>query len=171
MFSIGKSENPLLNQPHCSEIIQAGPRTVVLHFDEAGNIKQTTQAPEGLFITTIDAFGHWLKQDGWVIAHKGQLEEILLEKIADGSLGMTADKIYEFMAAAIHRLDPTQNRVLITLGQNGLRGPIPDDAFIVRPRDMPDVIRKYNCFWSEDLERIVLEATRKLATKAALQEF
>lgn len=99
-------------------------------------------------------------------------ESIFLERIVDGSLGVTADKLIEFIAAAVQRLNPAYSRVMVTFNEGKVKSLlIPENAFIGSPAAMPDIVREHNGFWSEDLERLVVEATRKLAVKAGLQEF
>lgn len=68
---------------------------------------------------------------------------------------------------------PRTTRILVTIDGSGNSStqPIDDNAFIFSASKIPDIIRDYNCLWSDDLERIVVEATRKLAQKAAVREF
>ncbi|MGK0735907.1 Rha family transcriptional regulator [Yokenella regensburgei] len=60
------------------DMIQGGPRTVVIRFGEAGNIEYISQAPEESMITTIDSFRYWMEQNGWLVIHKDKLLEKLV---------------------------------------------------------------------------------------------
>ncbi|WP_374258227.1 Rha family transcriptional regulator [Yokenella regensburgei] len=63
--------------PTSSEVVQTGPRTVVIHLDESGNIIYTEHAPRGSMVTTVDSFKSWMEQNGWLIIRKDKLLERL----------------------------------------------------------------------------------------------
>ncbi|EAN1345192.1 transcriptional regulator [Salmonella enterica] len=53
------------NTPPHDKIIKGDGRTLVVHFDEHGNIKFTETAPEGAMFCTLDTFQFYLEQQGW----------------------------------------------------------------------------------------------------------
>lgn len=70
---IGRAE-----QQSATQIIHGGPKTVVIHMDESGNIDYTEQAPAGSMVTTAESFKYWMEQNGWLVIRKEHLLEKLL---------------------------------------------------------------------------------------------
>lgn len=60
-------------------IIEGDERTVVIRFDEHGNIKFTQEVPNNAVVCTVERFRLYLEEHGWIVAHKGKLVERLMQ--------------------------------------------------------------------------------------------
>ncbi|EFG0735439.1 ORF6N domain-containing protein [Escherichia coli] len=60
-------------------IIEGDGRTVVIRFDELGNIKFTQEVPNNAVVCTVERFRLYLEEHGWIVAHKGKLVERLMQ--------------------------------------------------------------------------------------------
>ncbi|MFZ4220793.1 BRO-N domain-containing protein [Enterobacter ludwigii] len=67
--------------PATSEIIHGGPRTVVVHFDESGNVIHTEQAPEGTVLSTLDTYRWWMEQNGWLVISRDAIKRMTIEQL------------------------------------------------------------------------------------------
>lgn len=67
---------PSENEGH---IIHGGPRTLVVHFDDGGNIRFTEQAPAGSIVATLDKVKWWLEKDGWLVMRRDSLTSMTLQ--------------------------------------------------------------------------------------------
>ncbi|XTZ40045.1 ORF6N domain-containing protein [Salmonella enterica] len=65
--------------PEKEPIIEGDGRTVVLRFDEQGNIKFTQEVPNNAVVCTVERFRLYLEEHGWIVAHKEQLVERLMQ--------------------------------------------------------------------------------------------
>lgn len=77
-----KLEDSYFNQkgehPVCSDSIHHGdPRTVLVRFDENGNIRCTESVSPDAVVATLDRVKFWLEREGWLVIRK----EDLLEKL------------------------------------------------------------------------------------------
>lgn len=76
-------EDCYFNQKHPSEkqepIIEGDGRTVVIRFDGQGNITFTQEVPNNAVVCTVERFRLYLEEHGWIVAHKGQLVERLMQ--------------------------------------------------------------------------------------------
>ncbi|EAX6858168.1 ORF6N domain-containing protein [Salmonella enterica] len=59
-------------------VIEGDGRTVVIRFDEQGNVKFTQEVPNNAVVCTVERFRFYLEEHGWIVAHKGQLVEKLM---------------------------------------------------------------------------------------------
>ncbi|HBB6732340.1 TPA: ORF6N domain-containing protein [Salmonella enterica] len=59
-------------------VIEGDGRTVVIRFDEQGNVKFTQEVPDNAVVCTVERFRFYLEEHGWIVAHKGQLVEKLM---------------------------------------------------------------------------------------------
>lgn len=77
-----KLEDCYFSQKHRSEeqesLIKGDGRTVVIRFDEQGNVKFTQEVPNNAVVCTVERFRLYLEEHGWIVAHKGQLVEKLM---------------------------------------------------------------------------------------------
>ncbi|XTZ40050.1 ORF6N domain-containing protein [Salmonella enterica] len=64
--------------PEKEPIIEGDGRTVVLRFDEQGNIKFTQEVPNNAVVCSVERFRLYLEEHGWIVAHKEQLVERLM---------------------------------------------------------------------------------------------
>ncbi|HAK5799925.1 TPA: ORF6N domain-containing protein [Salmonella enterica] len=60
-------------------IIEGDGRTVVIRFDGQGNITFTQEVPNNAVVCTVERFRLYLEEHGWIVAHKGQLVERLMQ--------------------------------------------------------------------------------------------
>ncbi|EBA1772976.1 ORF6N domain-containing protein [Salmonella enterica subsp. enterica serovar Give] len=77
-----KLEDCYFSQKRPSEkqesVIEGDSRTVVIRFDEQGNVKFTQEVPNNAVVCTVERFRFYLEEHGWIVAHKGQLVEKLM---------------------------------------------------------------------------------------------
>ncbi|EBT6362215.1 ORF6N domain-containing protein [Salmonella enterica] len=77
-----KLEDCYFSQKRPSEkqesVIEGDGRTVVIRFDEQGNVKFTQEVPNNAVVCTVERFRLYLEEHGWIVAHKGQLVEKLM---------------------------------------------------------------------------------------------
>lgn len=60
------------------EYAKGGSRTVVVHFDESGQIRDSYPLPEDSVMCTISTFRHYMEEDGWLVIRKDQLVDKLM---------------------------------------------------------------------------------------------
>lgn len=73
------SRTPAEPSENESHIIHGGPRTLVVHFDDGGNIRFTEQAPAGSIVATLDKVKWWLEKDGWLVMRRDNLTSMTLQ--------------------------------------------------------------------------------------------
>ncbi|MFG1127944.1 ORF6N domain-containing protein [Salmonella enterica subsp. enterica serovar Aberdeen] len=77
-----KLEDCYFSQKRPSEkqepVIEGDGRTVVIRFDEQGNVKSAQEVPDNAVVCTVERFRLHLEEHGWIVAHKGQLVEKLM---------------------------------------------------------------------------------------------
>ncbi|WP_370609760.1 ORF6N domain-containing protein [Citrobacter portucalensis] len=54
-------------------------RTLLIHFDEHGNIEFTEKVPANAMVCTLERFKFYLEQRGWIVARKEKLIERLMQ--------------------------------------------------------------------------------------------
>lgn len=64
--------------------ILGGPRTLVIHFDENGQIAYTEKAPEGSMVTTLGRFTSYAEKNGFLVIHRDDLKTMTLEQLMLG---------------------------------------------------------------------------------------
>lgn len=69
------------NAPPHDKIIKGDGRTLVVHFDEHGNIKFTETAPEGAMFCTLDTFQFYLEQQGWTLINRKKIKSMTVEQL------------------------------------------------------------------------------------------
>ncbi|EAP0944522.1 Rha family transcriptional regulator [Salmonella enterica] len=69
------------NTPPHDKIIKGDGRTLVVHFDEHGNIKFTETAPEGAMFCTLDTFQFYLEQQGWTLINRKKIKSMTVEQL------------------------------------------------------------------------------------------
>ncbi|EBI3667081.1 transcriptional regulator [Salmonella enterica] len=69
------------NTPPHDKIIKGDDRTLVVHFDEHGNIKFTETAPEGAMVCTLDIFQFYLEQQGWTLINRKKIKSMTVEQL------------------------------------------------------------------------------------------
>ncbi|ECI2684846.1 ORF6N domain-containing protein [Salmonella enterica subsp. enterica serovar Reading] len=78
-----KLEDCYFSQKRPSEkqesVIEGDGRTVVIRFDEQGNVKFTREVPNNAVVCTVERFRLYLEEHGWIVVHKGQLVERLMQ--------------------------------------------------------------------------------------------
>lgn len=70
--------------PDRNKIIHGSPGTVVIRFNESGNIVFTEKVPADAVVCTPDSFKHWMEKCGWLIIRPEDLKYITLEKLFTG---------------------------------------------------------------------------------------
>ncbi|ECR1919561.1 TPA: ORF6N domain-containing protein [Salmonella enterica] len=59
-------------------MIEGDGRTLLIHFDEHGNVEFTEKVPKDAMVCTAERFRLYLEQHGWIVARKEQLVERLM---------------------------------------------------------------------------------------------
>lgn len=74
-----RMENELLLSSGC--LIKGDSRTVVIHFDEAGNIISTERVSDDAVVTTLSQFKFWMEKNGWLVIHRDDIRKMTVEQL------------------------------------------------------------------------------------------
>lgn len=74
-----RMENELLLSSGC--LIKGDSRTVVVHFDEAGNVTSTERVSDDAVVTTISQFKFWMEKNGWLVIHRDDIRKMTVEQL------------------------------------------------------------------------------------------
>ncbi|EAQ6132302.1 transcriptional regulator [Salmonella enterica] len=69
------------NTPPHDKIIQGDGRTLVIRFDEHGNIKFTETVPDGAMVCTLENFKFFLEQQGWTLINRNKIKSMTVEQL------------------------------------------------------------------------------------------
>ncbi|WP_063119827.1 Rha family phage regulatory protein [Escherichia coli] len=69
------------NTPPTDKIIPGDGRTLVVRFDEHGNIKFTETVPDGAMICTLDTFQFYLEKQGWTLVNRSAIRNMTVEQL------------------------------------------------------------------------------------------
>ncbi|HIG9583300.1 TPA: Rha family transcriptional regulator, partial [Escherichia coli] len=69
------------NTTPTDKIIPGDGRTLVVHFDEHGNIKFTETIPDGAMVCTLDAFQFYLEKRGWTLVNRSAIKNMTVEQL------------------------------------------------------------------------------------------
>ncbi|ECT1023181.1 transcriptional regulator [Salmonella enterica] len=69
------------NTPPHDKIIKGDDRTLVVHFDEHGNIKFTETVPENACVCTLENFKFFLEQQGWTLINRNKIKSMTVEQL------------------------------------------------------------------------------------------
>lgn len=69
------------NTPPADKIISGDGRTVVIRFDERGNIKFTETVPDGALVCTLDTFQLYLEKQGWTLVNRSAIKNMTVEQL------------------------------------------------------------------------------------------
>jgi phage regulatory protein, rha family len=70
-----------LNTTTTDKIIHGDGRTLVVHFDERGNIKFTETVPDGALVCTLDTFRFYLEKQGWTLVNRSAIKNMTVEQL------------------------------------------------------------------------------------------
>ncbi|ATZ30585.1 TPA: Rha family transcriptional regulator [Escherichia coli] len=70
-----------LNTTTTDKIIPGDGRTLVVHFDERGNIKFTETVPDGALVCTLDTFRFYLEKQGWTLVNRSAIKNMTVEQL------------------------------------------------------------------------------------------
>lgn len=56
-------------------------RTLVIHFDERGNIKFTETIPDGAIVCTLETFQFYLEKQGWTLVNRNAIKNMTVEQL------------------------------------------------------------------------------------------
>ncbi|EEE7824424.1 transcriptional regulator [Salmonella enterica] len=79
-----RMENELRQQnlrPVCNDIIHGDGRTLVIRFDEHGNIKDSQSIPNNACICTVENFKFFLEQKGWTLINRSEIKNMTVEQL------------------------------------------------------------------------------------------
>lgn len=79
-----RMENELRQQnlrPVCNDIIHGDGRTLVIRFDEHGNIKDSQSVPNNACICTVENFKFFLEQKGWTLINRSEIKNMTVEQL------------------------------------------------------------------------------------------
>ncbi|HFE7542771.1 TPA: Rha family transcriptional regulator [Salmonella enterica subsp. enterica serovar Newport] len=62
-------------------LIKGSSRTVVVRFDEAGNITFTERVSDDAVVTTVSQFKFRMERDGWLVIHRDDLQKMTVEQL------------------------------------------------------------------------------------------
>ncbi|AXD72694.1 transcriptional regulator [Salmonella enterica] len=62
-------------------LIKGDSRTVVVHFDEAGNVTSTERVSDDAVVTTISQFKFWMEKNGWLVIHRDDIRKMTVEQL------------------------------------------------------------------------------------------
>ncbi|EBW6364388.1 transcriptional regulator [Salmonella enterica subsp. enterica serovar Oranienburg] len=65
----------------CSNIIHGDGRTLVIRFDEQGNIKDSQTVPNNAWVCTIEDFKFFLEQQGWTLINRSKIKSMTVEQL------------------------------------------------------------------------------------------
>lgn len=74
-----RMENELLLSSGC--LIKGDSCTVVVHFDEAGNVISTERVSDDAVVTTISQFKFWMEKNGWLVIHRDDIRKMTVEQL------------------------------------------------------------------------------------------
>ncbi|EBX8420741.1 Rha family transcriptional regulator [Salmonella enterica] len=74
-----RMENELRLSSGC--LIKGDSRTVVVHFDEAGNVTSTERVSDNAVVTTISQFKFWMEKNGWLVIHRDDIRKMTVEQL------------------------------------------------------------------------------------------
>lgn len=69
------------NTPQTDKIIPGDGRTLVVRFDEHGNIKFTETVPDGAMVCTLDTFQSYLEKQGWTLVNRSAIRNMTVEQL------------------------------------------------------------------------------------------
>ncbi|MEF4112503.1 Rha family transcriptional regulator [Escherichia coli] len=69
------------NTPSADKMIPGNGRTLVVHFDEHGNIKFTETVPDGAMVCTLDTFQFYLGKQGWTLVNRNAIKNMTVEQL------------------------------------------------------------------------------------------
>ncbi|EEU9448729.1 transcriptional regulator [Escherichia coli] len=69
------------NTPPTNKIIPGDGRTLVVRFDEHGNIKFTETVPDGAMVCTLDTFQFYLEKQGWTLVNRSAIRNMTVEQL------------------------------------------------------------------------------------------
>ncbi|HEL8033021.1 TPA: Rha family transcriptional regulator [Escherichia coli] len=69
------------NTPPSDKIIPGDGRTLVVRFDEHGNIRFTETVPDGVMVCTLNTFQFHLEKQGWTLVNKSAIKNMTVEQL------------------------------------------------------------------------------------------
>ncbi|EGI6492254.1 transcriptional regulator [Salmonella enterica subsp. enterica serovar Hvittingfoss] len=69
------------NTPPHDKIIQGDGRTLVIRFDEHGNIITSQEVPNNAWVCTIEDFKFFLKKQGWTLVNRNKIKSMTVEQL------------------------------------------------------------------------------------------
>ncbi|HBC1013330.1 TPA: Rha family transcriptional regulator [Escherichia coli] len=73
-----------LHQNHTSptdKIIPGDGHTLVVHFDERGNIRFTETVPDGALVCTLDTYRFYLEKQGWTLVNRSAIKNMTVGQL------------------------------------------------------------------------------------------
>ncbi|WP_340505335.1 Rha family phage regulatory protein [Escherichia coli] len=69
------------NTPPTDKMIPGDGRTLVVHFDERGNIRFTETVPDGALVCTLETFRFYLEKQGWTLVNRDSIKNMTVEQL------------------------------------------------------------------------------------------
>ncbi|EFP2344992.1 transcriptional regulator [Escherichia coli] len=69
------------NTPSADKMIPGDGHTLVVHFDEHGNIKFTETVPDGAIVCTLETFRFYLEKQGWTLVNRDVIKNMTVEQL------------------------------------------------------------------------------------------
>lgn len=62
-------------------LIKSESRTIVVHFDEAGNVISTERVSDDAVVTTLSQFKFRMERNGWLVIHRDDIRHMTVEQL------------------------------------------------------------------------------------------
>ncbi|EDM1758279.1 transcriptional regulator [Salmonella enterica subsp. diarizonae] len=62
-------------------LIKSESRTIVVHFDEAGNVISTERVSDDAVVTTLSQFKFRMERNGWLVIHRDDIRQMTVEQL------------------------------------------------------------------------------------------
>ncbi|HEL8025952.1 TPA: Rha family transcriptional regulator [Escherichia coli] len=69
------------NTSPTDKIIPGDGHTLVVHFDERGNIRFTETVPDGALVCTLDTYRFYLEKQGWTLVNRSAIKNMTVEQL------------------------------------------------------------------------------------------
>ncbi|HCM1919319.1 TPA: Rha family transcriptional regulator, partial [Salmonella enterica subsp. salamae serovar 28:r:e,n,z15] len=79
-----RMENELIQKTEhrvCNNIIHGDGRTLIIRFDERGNIISSQEVPDNTWVCTIENFKYFLEQQGWTLINRKKIKSMTVEQL------------------------------------------------------------------------------------------
>ncbi|EBY1696932.1 transcriptional regulator [Salmonella enterica subsp. enterica serovar Javiana] len=79
-----RMENELIQKTEhrvCNNIIHGDGRTLIIRFDERGNIISSQEVPDNTWVCTLENFKYFMEQQGWTLINRKKIKSMTVEQL------------------------------------------------------------------------------------------